>query len=180
MKRINNLLYIPALLPIAFVILLSILNFDKRTHVQFLIWKSSDVSIGYLLLLSSSSSFLIGSIPYFLLNQNTLPNSRKVKIDPNELTPSNNDPQAEDYKFDQFTDSDIYLERDIRDPSPTVSVPFRIIQNKQNTPASMNNRPRKPSTSRKYSDQLQRDITSSNFVTTTDNSDWSDNLDEHW
>ncbi len=180
MKRISRFLYIPAMLPISLALALGILNLNKRTRIQFLVWTSPNLSVGSLILLATSSSFAIGAIPYFIFNSPTIQKSRKVKIDSFQETTNDIDQRVEGGRADKYINTDQYLERDIRDPSPTIQVPFRVISNLQNQVSNYDMQDFYSSSEDQNTKQFSINKPVSQFTSDSDYSDWEDNLDEHW
>ncbi len=180
MKRISRYLYIPALLPISLALALGILNLNKRTRIQFLVWTSPNVSVGSLILLATSSSFAIGAIPYFIFTNSTIQKSRKVKVDDFDQTTIKSNQNVEESKTDNYLSTDNYLERDIRDPSPTIQVPFRVISNPQNQVSKSDMQDFYSPSQDENIKQASSNRPVSQFPTDSDNSDWMDTLDDHW
>ncbi len=180
MNKLGRYLYIPALLPMCLVLVLSLFNLNKRTKIQFLVWQTPDIPVGALILLASTSTFFVGSIPYLILNQPQIQKSRKVKVEnysPPIQSPVSN---LENLETDNYMNTDTYIERDIREPAPTIPVPFRVIQMKQNSASQINVTDSYSLNNEDYIEQSSNETTNSNFASKHDPSDWSDNLDEHW
>ncbi len=131
MKSIKNLLLVASLLPFLFVVYVSTLNINKNIRLKVLIWESNQQSISSLILLGSIVGFSISSLNVYLLSIKP----RIIKTRVTKTVQSANDSSFENnYMEDNdnsFQDKSLdYIERDIREPSPTVSVPYRIISRK--------------------------------------------------
>jgi len=134
----KNIVILPFIAPLFLVIVLSIFNINKSVRVKLLTWTTPQISLGILMLSSSlSAAFLSASAVYAISNQSFV-TSRKVYIQ-KDLKPKNEN--IYNYKEEIISDknqsveeySNNYLiERDPREPSPTVTIPFRVINNFSN------------------------------------------------
>ena len=80
MLSLKKLLLIPAVMPFIAILIISTINLKQRIKLRFLIWTTPEVSIGASLIIASSSSFILGTLPYLLLSGATMTKRRKVKI----------------------------------------------------------------------------------------------------
>ena len=152
MNILKKLLLLTCISPIILVILISSLNINKTVRLKFLTWTTPSLSIGLIMAISSLTSGLLSASSIIIINNEKLAYKRQVHIDPNN--PYNKDyNRSEDEIFNSNNQYDIadsefnYIpERDIRDPSPTVSVPFRII-----------NQPSQPKDIKKQSSNINSD-----------------------
>ena len=86
------------------------------------------ISSSSLILLGSSLGFSLSALNIYLLSSIPFINKRRVrKSFPNYSEVSNESDNPEENEEWTNTDAFKYIERDIRDPSPTVSVPYKII-----------------------------------------------------
>ncbi len=146
MKNIKKLILITSLIPLLIVLIASLLNLSSQTKIRLLTWKSPDVPLGYLLIIGFASSFSLGFASHAPLNNNFLRLNRKVKTsygttpnekqnlypneDINSWTLSNNEDQHMNESGKNNYSSIFPPERSIRDPSPTMTTSYRVI-NKQ-------------------------------------------------
>tara|TARA_Y100001968_G_scaffold220469_1_gene203326 strand:- start:2665 stop:3219 length:555 start_codon:yes stop_codon:yes gene_type:complete len=125
MKLIRLFKNIPFLLTLFIIILLNISNQKQYTKLKILIWNTPSLSLGTYLALSCSSGFIIS----YIITTN-LANGKKVNIK-KELK-YRVDNKKEETNLQQQTYNDIpysntFIERDVKDPSPTINASFRVI-----------------------------------------------------
>ena len=183
LKYIKNILFVLVLAPIFFTFYVSIFNLNKTSNLKILIWETQQQRIGLLLALGGALGFSLSSLNIFLASRESIPNRRKVIT-----TIENKDISSEEtLSYSEFDNKELdndsqeyYFERGIREPSPTVSVPYKIISKPSDT------------FSNDKSSYQQADETvdqppfsySNNSNTDTDDSltegDWSINPNEDW
>ena len=131
MRSINTFLFTLSILPFSLILLISTLNLEKKSNLKVLVWTIPPLELGYLTAIGSTlgfiSSFIIVNLPD--TNSNTF-QSRRVISKPEYQTPYIEQPLGQTNYADNFSDfsSFNYIERDPRDPSPTVSIPYKIVQ----------------------------------------------------
>tara|TARA_Y100001968_G_C19037752_1_gene562931 strand:- start:57 stop:593 length:537 start_codon:yes stop_codon:yes gene_type:complete len=178
MKLQEKLLLISAIVPLIFISTISFLNLKEKVKLRFLIWESPTINLGSAIgisgLLGYSSSILL--INFLLIDNNRKSthniNQKKDRIDNNLFNDKIHDPIPSQY-----------IERDPRDPTPTITIPYRIIQKKEKNMPYVNNE------MDEYVDYLNDKINinknnsyksqqSNNLH--SDNDDWNDNDIENW
>ena len=123
---------IPFLSTLIIIFFLAISNKNENTRLKILIWNTPTSSLGIYLGISSASGFLFS---YFITKY--LANSMQSNLN-NSLINSVNDIQDKEYlenDINNYTNKDnkndsyqnIMIERDIKDPSPTMDANFRVI-----------------------------------------------------
>ncbi len=124
MRKSKLLLFIPSIFPLIFLLFISTINNDTKIKLRLLIWETNSYTLGTYISISSIFGFLIGSIPSTFISTNTLQTSRKVIYNKFNDTYSDEEKgeSIETFSFDN------YIERDIKEASPTLSVPYRIIK----------------------------------------------------
>ena len=137
MRSVKNILLSISLLPFLFIIYLCSLNTNKQTNIKFLVWEFNEQNIASMLLLGSSFGFSLSALnAYFLSSNSRAKKTRVTKSIPNYKEPIFNDDNSglinEDFENSNSETDNYYLERDIREPSPTVSVPYKIIRRVSN------------------------------------------------
>ena len=103
--------------------------------LKILTWTSPPISLGILMTVGSLSSAIFSASTVLSIGSEKYSYRRELHVDPNLRRDNDNQfPDLEnnqEYINDAFSSNinvDNYIpERDIRDPSPTVSVPFRIV-----------------------------------------------------
>ena len=136
----------PFLLILTIIIILSIFNQKQSTRLKILIWTTPSLSLGNYLAISSSTGFILSYIITSNLAKNKKLNSKnEIKYKINDDNEENNLNQFEDLSKEvnnEFSYDNNFIERDIKDSSPTINASFRIISN--------NNRKRESSQQNKY------------------------------
>ena len=121
--------------PIIFILVLSLFNINKSVRLKILTWTSPPVSLGILMTVGSLSSAIFSASTVLSIGSENYSYRRELHIDPNllrdndkQFTELDNDQEYTHEKLGSNNNVDNHIpERDIRDPSPTVSVPFRIV-----------------------------------------------------
>ena len=136
MKLINLFKNIPFLLTLIFIVLLSISNQKQYTRLKILIWNTPSLSLGNYLAISTGTGFIISYIV-----TNNLAKDKKI-INKKELK-YKVDNQKQEINSTQKTINEIpydktFIERDVKDPSPTINASFRIISNSNRKNVSLN------------------------------------------
>ena len=134
MINTKNIFLFLFICPLLFIIYVGILNINKSTKVNLLIWQSKEQSLGVLLILGGLAGFTISSSNILLNNYHPINNTRRVtkrvSDDYNSFTELIEN-EEEGFDDEYISDSGVdYIERDIREPIPTIAVPYRIINDK--------------------------------------------------
>ena len=121
-NKIKSLIFIIFL--IVSIQILLLINNKQKTSFRYFIWNIQDVSIGRLISISFLSGLLISS----LLNK-SLSNNNKTKtiFEIDDKRTDDNDYSVKREDNDELYD--IAPERDLREPQPTISVNYRVINN---------------------------------------------------
>ena len=127
MKSLKNLFLVLSLLPYLFVLYVCTLNINKASNLKLLVWQFNNKNISSIVLLASTLGFSLSALNIYLITSTggikksrvtkSTPNYSEVKYD------SDNIETDEQYNKSEFE----YIERDIRHPSPTLSIPYKII-----------------------------------------------------
>ena len=133
MKINKPLLCLFCITPLLSVLFISISNLDKPVRIKLLTWTSPSVAIGIWMTFGAMSGALISSATTVSVSNPRNTFSRSVRIDPYSHLDEN--AAAEKDMFNEnietsppsFDPKDYMIQRDYRDPSPTVSVPYRVI-----------------------------------------------------
>ena len=180
-KLFKNISFLSTLIVIIF---LTINNQKQTTKLKILIWETPVLSLGTYLAISSGSGFLIS---YFITKRIIYNNNSKVnkvinyKLE-NEHEESN---ELQDLNNNVLYDNTL-IERDIKDPSPTINASFRVISKRSRTTEISNNNEDRDCESLDYlndSDNIYNDK-QENFENNIENktyiNDWFDNAYENW
>tara|TARA_Y100000589_G_scaffold281947_1_gene279175 strand:- start:647 stop:1189 length:543 start_codon:yes stop_codon:yes gene_type:complete len=131
MKFNNSIRAIPIISTFLLILILSISNQKENTKLKILIWNTPSLSLGYYIAISTSTGFILGySINLIIGN---LIHSKEKK----QFTFNNN------YQYEQSKDDidkptkpkydNTLIERNIKDPSPTITADFRIISRNEDS-----------------------------------------------
>ena len=193
MKFIKNIFLTISLLPLISAIYIASLNINKTTSLRVLTWKSQDRSIAVWISLGAIIGYSLSYLNILSLNISNSPNKRRVTT---AVSSTGSSPEIyndnlfseevnelDDDKFVnnndyESTQQGLYIERDFRDPSPTVSVPYKIISTK----SRLNNRPiSNParSNSNSNSDIPLRKQETVNDINSLEN-DWDNDFNDEW
>lgn len=125
----KNFKFISYLLILIIILILNINNQKEKTKLKLIIWETPSSSLGNYLSISTATGFLISYIltsKIATFNQSNL--KSKIKYKTNTKTKSNNSNYEQDFEINNLYDNTL-IERDIKDPSPTVNATFRVIGN---------------------------------------------------
>ncbi|MBW3041994.1 hypothetical protein [Prochlorococcus marinus] len=125
MKIINLLKIIPFLLTFLALFYLNINSNRENTKLKILIWNTPSLSLGKYLAFSTGTGFLLSYLvttKFIRSNQYKL--NREIKYKPDF---SNKKTAVKKEIDNTFTYDNTLIERDIRDPSPTINANFRVI-----------------------------------------------------
>ena len=125
MRIFNLKKVIPFLLTLIILILISLNNQKESTRLKLLIWYTPSLSLGNYILLSTGTGFILS---YLINNYISSGNSAKSKEllkykSAKEVENANSFPED----FNNITYYNTLIERDVKDPLPTVTASFRVI-----------------------------------------------------
>ena len=124
--KINNLIKAIPFLSVLFLIFyLYISNQKQYTKLRILIWDTPSLSLGTYLAMSTGSGFALSYVITTQLSKiNDLKIRKSIKYKDENLYE-----EISEYKDTSFNTSydNTLIERDIKDPSPTVEASFRVI-----------------------------------------------------
>tara|TARA_Y100001968_G_C19344122_1_gene711130 strand:- start:280 stop:858 length:579 start_codon:yes stop_codon:yes gene_type:complete len=157
MKLYKNIVLTIFIFPIFIVLLVSISNIKQKTKIRILTYTSPEISLGYISAISSLTASLISFISIYSLSKSRLTTFRKVNIDLSDSNINNKEPTRIEYEFndndfiqDDYSKYNTNIERQVNDPIPTISVPYRILS--------------KPTTKKKQSFYQEQNSTNKNTV----------------
>ena len=120
MKVLRRLLLIPALAPLLAVLVLSAANRDNSARLQLLIWRSPELPLAAWTALAAVAGASISGFAALVL----LPARRPLQ----RTTHQTVEPFLDDPPPPPVDPVPPMPERDLRDPAPTVAVPYRVVQ----------------------------------------------------
>ena len=129
---------IPSLATFLLILFLGVFNQKQSTNLKILIWDTPKLSVGTYLAISTGSGFIlsylitanISRLGYSKLTRVTrYTYGEKVSepIKSNEVINNNYSEYQGDIPSDNQPIDNTYIERDIKDPSPTINANFRVI-----------------------------------------------------
>ena len=124
MMLIRRVLLLPCLLPVVAVLVVSAMNRSGTTQLQVLIWRSPPLPLGAWTAIAAATGASLSGMAALLLIPGRAPLRRTLH------QPLGRDAAAEPEGFEprEAVAAPVMPERDIRDPAPTVAVPYRVIQ----------------------------------------------------
>ena len=182
-KLFKNISFLSTLIVIIF---LTINNQKQTTKLTILIWETPVLSLGTYLAISSGSGFLIS---YFINKRIVYINNSKVNKVINYKLENENE-NEETNEIQDLNNNVLYdntlIERDIKDPSPTINASFRVISKRSRTTEISNNNEDRDCESSDYlndSDNIYSEKLE-NYESNNENktyiNDWFDNAYENW
>ena len=138
MTRLQKLLLLPCLSPLAVALVVAGLNLRQPTALRLLTWRSGNLPIGAWIALAAAGSALFTAGASLTAGATATPLRRQVhrpigwerEAEPTWRPGSDDWPRDADHS--QTTPSTnptmVWPERDVRDPAPTVSVPFKVVK----------------------------------------------------
>ncbi len=191
MNRLQKILIIPIIFPICTVIFIGLLNLNKPISFRFLAWRTPSISIGIWMTIGATSGGLLGLLSSLPPGYETIALKRKVrtKIDLSNNSFFTEDDEASDELEETINSKGESLpiiefppERDLRDPAPTVSVPYRVIQNKKRAVSVQYANVQAEDNYHEKVDYYDEDIPPVNNMelSEVEKLDWQDQDLEHW
>tara|TARA_B100001250_G_scaffold236732_1_gene203326 strand:- start:410 stop:955 length:546 start_codon:yes stop_codon:yes gene_type:complete len=137
--KFNTLIKVtPLLSTLLLLTILSINNQKEYTRLRILIWNTPSLKIGTYLAISTGTGFILSYV--MTTNLTNINNSKPKQI--LQFKDEVNDVKANEYIETDNNQSYDYtlIERDIKDPSPTINANFRIIGRTQGGNSNFINR----------------------------------------
>ena len=122
MKLLHRLLLVPCLAPLLALLLIAVSTTRTPSRLQILLWTSTPQPIGLWMALAGFGGAGLSGLAALLLMP-AAPSLRRQfhqPVEPNR--------QVDDFGINPPKGADPMPERDIRDPAPTVAVPYRVVQ----------------------------------------------------
>ena len=124
MSLLLRILLIPCLAPLMAVLVLSMMHRGDSTRLQVLAWESPQLPLGAWTAMGAGGGAAVGAGFALLLRPSRLQLSRTFRQQSRPGSSEDSDRQTPH----PFRGPIPAPERDLRDPAPTVAVPFRVIQ----------------------------------------------------
>ena len=138
MTRLQKLLLLPCLSPLAVALVVAGLNLRQPTALRLLTWRSGNLPMGAWIALAAAGSALFTAGASLTAGATATPLRRQVhrpigwerEAEPTRRPGSEDWPRDADHS--EATPSTkptmVWPERDVREPAPTVSVPFKVVR----------------------------------------------------
>ena len=176
MKVIKNITLTISLAIIIIIFIISFLNQKDKTNLRILLWQTPRTSIGNYVAISSTSGFIL---TYFLLGFVNTERYRTVSkriINNKSNHPENNVNQLDEiYEQEYESEQSVLFERDLREPLPTMDVPFRIVGN-----ASLRKKENKSTLNEQDSFKSKMEEQEPSQEDKTDSTDWANIQTDTW
>ena len=125
MKLVNLFRKTPFLFTVVIIILISISNQKQSTRLKIFIWNTPSLPVGTYLAISTVTGFIISYIVTSkLANTHNLNFKKEIKY---KFDEQEEGPNSNDEKYNEKFYENTFIERDFKDPSPTIKANFRII-----------------------------------------------------
>ena len=137
MSNLKRALLLIFLTPLFFILLISSLNYNKRTNIKILTWTSPQANLGLLMGLSACTGSLFAFTSLYSLFYSPIKLKRTTKTTVSGVNYNQESSSYERFSNCDYTNSDVAIditqfpERKANEPKPTLSVPYRIIKSKQ-------------------------------------------------
>ena len=180
MKKINLIKGIPFLLTLSILILIKFSNQKQYTNLKLIIWDTPSLSLGSYIAISTGSGFILSYIfTTSLAKSNNYKTKQKIKYKQEVIEDDNN-------LYEKLDNERSYeknlIERDLKEPSPTINATFRVITNKNiKEKSSKNDYEIYENDSTQFDQELKQDLNYEN-----DNefnqilNDWEDDTYLNW
>lgn len=127
MKLLNLIKSIPFISTLIVIIVLSINNQKEYTKLKILIWNTPTLSLGNYLAISAGTGYILSYIfTSILVKNNNQISNEPIKY---KFNKENNDSRFNTQPIKETKYHNTLIERDIKDPSPTIKANFRVIGN---------------------------------------------------
>ena len=126
MRRIKLICALPFISLFIFCVIVATFKQKDKVNVKLLVWRTPSLTIGNHIGISAASGFILSSIAIYTLtlnNRDSLRNKVVRSISNNNIQDDNNI-----LNTNSVNDNTLF-HRDVRDPLPTMSVPFRVVGN---------------------------------------------------
>ena len=166
MSLLLRILLIPCLAPLMAVLLLSMMHRGDPTRLRVLAWESPSLPIGAWTAMGAGGGALIGGGIALLLR----PSRLQLKRTLHQKSWTERSDDSNHQKQQSVRGPSPGPERDLRDPAPTVAVPFRVIQRPTRNSADKSRKP----------DAGTAPVASTAMESSQSNGDWGDDPARNW
>jgi len=184
MKIFKLIRSIPFLLSLTVILLLNINNQKQDTNLRILIWNTPSLPLATYLTISSATGFFISYIITTNLSRDSQLNLKKeLKY---RVENSNDESNLNQEIINEIPYDNTFIERDVKDPSPTINASFRIIGKTNSINQSLRNSQYKNDSPSDFSDETDTEYFEQEINIKNDNvnpkitNDWVDDSYLYW
>ena len=170
MTPLQRLLLIPCLSPLLLTLLVGGLNLGKAGSLRILTWELPKLPIGVWMAVAATSGAVLGSGGVLAAGSSTQQTLQREVRRTYTWQDDASEPEAQRAATTAATMP--WPERDVRDPAPTVSVPFRVIRTGRSSKDIATRREVKERTVSEPVQPVQ--------ASTTDFDDWNQPIPTDW
>ena len=124
MRIIKLIRSVPFLLSLTVVLLLNISNQKQDARLKILLWNTPSFPIGTYLTISSGTGFLLS----YIITTKLLTDSQvNLKKEIKYKSENNKQSNVKQGIINEIPYENTFIERDMKDPSPTINASFRVI-----------------------------------------------------
>ncbi|QNI54690.1 putative conserved membrane protein [Synechococcus sp. BIOS-E4-1] len=167
MTPLQRLLLIPSLLPLLLTLLVGGLNLGKTGSLRILTWELPRLPLGVWMAVAATSGAVLGSGAVLAAGSSTQQTLQREVRRPYSWQEES--PELDSERAGAAAATMPWPERDLREPAPTVSVPFRVIRTGRTTKDSV-----------AQSDLKERAVSDPAQTSTTVADDWDQPLPADW
>tara|TARA_B100000579_G_scaffold433571_1_gene452599 strand:- start:1492 stop:2052 length:561 start_codon:yes stop_codon:yes gene_type:complete len=185
--KLNHLIrFTPLISTFLLIVFLCFSNQKEYTKLRILIWNTPSITLGRYLAISTGAGFFISYvITSYLAKAVQFPASNSLKFKDNNETLNENDYHEEKIDPSTFTAYEkTLIERDLKDPSPTINASFRIIglQDRNKANFKVNNNGDKYDRTIEFDQQYDQKSDINENINQVDSimSDWNDESYSRW
>jgi len=182
MKFFNPIKTLPFLSIFLILIILNISNQKEYTRLKILIWNTPSLTLGTYITITAGTGFLFS---YLISSSFSRANQLQTKDELNYKWKTEDNNVYHDISHKSIHDN-IYIERDLNDPSPTINASFRVIGNTSRKNESVKNNFTNEFDNSEYSGEANKQYSDEGIKIKDYNindillNDWDDDSYSHW
>jgi len=125
MKLIKLIKSIPFLITLIFLVIISISNQKENTKLKILIWNTPSLTLGTYITISTGTGYLLS----YIITNNFINSHFSKKKNVIQYKPEKQKDEINTYNesIEEIKYDNAWIERDVKDPSPTMKASFRVI-----------------------------------------------------
>jgi len=176
----NLIKSLPLLSTLLLIIFLFIGNQKEYTKLRILIWNTPSLTLGTYLAISTGTGFILS----YFISTNLTKTSQTVPIKSLRFKEDDKYKDSNEYKSDNIKSlyDNTLIERDIKDPSPTINASFRVIGRTERVNTNYINNNTQNDDSIEFEDQYDEKYYKNESFNQTKSisTDWNDESYSRW